>query len=194
MSGRRKARTFERLAVPALVGLAVAIAACGATSGPGVASIGSSTATTSPESASHVPASVAADYSQALKYSECMRAHGDPDFPDPNGAGLIPFGTMNHNGSSSPSPQDEPGYTSANKVCGHLLPNGGRPTTAQVAYIGSQLLKFSQCMRAHGLTTWPDPTISSRFIGFDVGRSVADSAAFKRAQKSCASFMSSVGP
>lgn len=181
--------------MPALLGLAVVINACGATSAPGVASIGSSTATTSPGSDSHAPAAVAADYSQALKYSECMRAHGDPDFPDPNGAGLIPFGTTNRNGSSSPGPQDEPGYTSANKVCGHLLPNGGRPTAAQVAYIGSQLLKFSQCMRSHGLPSWPDPTISSHVIGFEgISQSVINSPAYKRAEKSCASFMSSVGP
>lgn len=25
----------------------------------------------------------------ALKYSQCMRSHGEPDFPDPNGQGVI---------------------------------------------------------------------------------------------------------
>jgi hypothetical protein len=33
----------------------------------------------------------------ALKYTECMRSHGEPDFPDPNGQGMIkiiPTGIM----------------------------------------------------------------------------------------------------
>jgi hypothetical protein len=35
------------------------------------------------------PAQKAAANAQALKYAECMRSHGVPDFPDPNGQGVI---------------------------------------------------------------------------------------------------------
>ncbi len=29
------------------------------------------------------------EVSAALKYTQCMRSHGEPDFPDPNGHGVI---------------------------------------------------------------------------------------------------------
>jgi hypothetical protein len=35
------------------------------------------------------PAEKAAANAKAIKYAECMRAHGVPNFPDPNGQGLI---------------------------------------------------------------------------------------------------------
>ena len=35
------------------------------------------------------PAERAAANAEALKYAECMRSHGEPDFPDPNGQGVI---------------------------------------------------------------------------------------------------------
>jgi hypothetical protein len=38
-----------------------------------------------------------------------------------------------------------------------LLPNGGQPTPAQQAQALAQALKFSECMRSHGITGFPDP-------------------------------------
>lgn len=35
------------------------------------------------------PAATVAANAKALKYAVCMRSHGEPDFPDPNGQGLI---------------------------------------------------------------------------------------------------------
>jgi hypothetical protein len=140
-----------------------------------------------------VPAAVAADYAEALKYSQCMRAHGVPNFPDPNSAGLVLLGKGPNNASSQSIPE-EPGYASANRVCGHLLPNGGTPTSAQLAYIGSQLLHYLRCIRSHGVPSFPDPTISSHLIGFkDVGRSLVNAAAFKSAQKPSAFLLNSAG-
>jgi hypothetical protein len=39
-----------------------------------------------PSDANLTPATMAAN---ALKWSKCMRVHGEPDFPEPNGKGLI---------------------------------------------------------------------------------------------------------
>lgn len=51
----------------------------------------------------------------ALKYTECMRSHGEPDFPDPNGEGLIqvtdPTGVMDPN-----SPQFQKAQTACQKL------------------------------------------------------------------------------
>jgi hypothetical protein len=84
----------------------------------------------------------------ALKFSECMRSHGVPNFPDPNAAGAIQASGLNP-GSTS--------FQDATKSCRHLLPNGGVPTPAEQATALAQALKFSQCMRSHGITGFPDP-------------------------------------
>src|SRR5271156_331202 len=42
-----------------------------------------------PDLGSQTPATKAAADANALKYAACMRSHGEPDFPDPNGQGVI---------------------------------------------------------------------------------------------------------
>lgn len=37
----------------------------------------------------HTPAETTAAIAEAVKYAECMRSHGEPDFPDPNGKAVI---------------------------------------------------------------------------------------------------------
>ncbi len=80
-----------------------------------------------------------------------MQTHGVPNFPDPNGQGAIQGSGIN---SHSPS------FEAANQKCQHLLPNGGQPTAAQKAGAEAQGLKFSECMRQHGITDFPDPPSS----------------------------------
>jgi hypothetical protein len=105
----------------ALLGVALLAAASGGGSAsPTVASLGSTTTTAA---ASAAPGeSSSAIYSEVLAYSGCIRANGVPNFPDPNSQGIISSGL----GSSTPQ------FGSANKVCSHLLPNGGQHTAAEV--------------------------------------------------------------
>ncbi len=91
---------------------------------------------------------------QGLKFANCMRAHGVPNFPDPNSGGgiQIPLG-------SGLKPQS-PAFQAAQKRCGKLLPGGGpgprKATKAQFA----AALAFARCMRSHGLPHFPDPLAS----------------------------------
>jgi hypothetical protein len=55
---------------------------------------------------------------KALKYAQCMRAHGEPDFPDPNGQGVIQIN--NATGILSPN---SPQYQQAATAC-QSLDNG----------------------------------------------------------------------
>lgn len=64
------------------------------------------------------PAQKAAANADALKYSECMRSHGEPDFPDPNGQGVIQI--LNATGILSPN---SPQYQQAATAC-QSLDNG----------------------------------------------------------------------
>jgi hypothetical protein len=89
-----------------------------------------------------------ASQAQTLAFAHCMQTHGVPNFPEPNGQGV--FSGIDPN---------VPGFAAARNECSHLLPNGGQPTAAQKAQAVAQALKFSQCMRAHGIGDFPDPQI-----------------------------------
>ena len=90
-------------------------AACGGTSGPGVASVGSSTTTTitsASQGASNGPSEA-----QMLKYSQCMQHHGLPNFPDPNSQGDLSIGPGN-----VPGGPNSPQFKAAQKDCQSLMP------------------------------------------------------------------------
>jgi hypothetical protein len=121
----------------------------------------------------------------AIKFSACIRAHGVPSFPDPNAQGVFSL-----SGSDASLPQT-PQFQRAQKACRTLLHLGGAPpSAAQQAQMLAQLLKYSQCMRSHGVTNFPDPTDSDGRVGLQVNLSGSlnpQSSIFQRAQSACAS-------
>jgi hypothetical protein len=118
------------IAVAAL-GCAVLIAACGSSTKPSIPS-------------SHGTA--------FLNFSECMRSHGVPNFPDPSPGGGIHL-------SSGINPFS-PAFKAAQASCRKLLPGGGPPAHAS-AQDKALMVKTSECMRAHGVTGFPDPTTTA---------------------------------
>ncbi len=120
-----------------MIGCALVIAACGS-AGPSSAA------------ASGGPNPVGrADF---LKYSQCMRSHGVPDFPDPSPAGGIHL-------SSGMNPFS-PAFKAAQANCQKLLPGGGPGAAHPTAQAKEQTLKVSECMRQHGISGFPDPTFT----------------------------------
>ncbi len=95
----------------------------------------------------------------ALAYARCMRSHGVPDFPDPDSNGNF------HLDNNSVSSQE----TAANQVCNHLLNVGTQLNAAQTQHTLSQLVKYAQCMRAHGVPNFPDPQITNGGVGVPGG-------------------------
>ena len=83
-----------------------------------------------------------------MAFSECMRSHGVPSFPDPSGGGGINLGS-NINPAS-------PAFQAANAICKKKLPGGGPPAHASEQQ-KEQLFAMSECMRSHGVTGFPDP-------------------------------------
>jgi hypothetical protein len=53
---------------------------------------------------------------QALSFSQCVRAHGVPDFPDPDSTGRIPDPASIHIDQGSPR------FEAANQACGRYRP------------------------------------------------------------------------
>jgi len=85
-----------------------------------------------------------------VAFSQCMRADGVPNFPDPKGGGGIQL-----SGGINPN---SPAFKSAQSKCRHLMPGGGPPTGPPSAKAKLEALQTSECMRRHGVTGFPDPT------------------------------------
>jgi len=134
-----------------LVVLGFGLAACGdGSASPGVASVESNSTTTVAPAAA--PSSSAALYDDELKYAQCMRTHGVPNFPDPSSSGSfqMPAGTNRSSPAFAACQKFLPGRGSGG------LGSGPPPTAAALA----QMLKVSQCMRRHGISDFPDPRTS----------------------------------
>jgi hypothetical protein len=90
-----------------------------------------------------------------LAFASCMRSHGVPNFPDPSAGGGIQIS------SSSGINPFSPAFKAAQSQCAKLLPGGGPgahgPASEQAK---EQMLAISECMRAHGVSGFPDPTLS----------------------------------
>lgn len=144
--GRRPLRRCVRVTFLAAVVLCIVLgaAACGGGSGPGVAHLGSSTSPPSPGPSGS---------GSALAYAACMRSHGVGDFPDPDAQGHFNIQSIGPNSDLDPH---NPTFQAAHRACGSLLPT---TSAAQKAQVLAQLLKFSACMRAHGVKNFPDPTV-----------------------------------
>jgi hypothetical protein len=107
-----------------------------------------------------------ARYEQALAMSKCIRAHGVPNFPDPTTG---QNGGIHVQASASPSgqslsvngvPVSAPAFQSAQKACAKYLPQGGgRVSNTQLAKLQAAAIKMADCMRSHGVTNFPDPTV-----------------------------------
>lgn len=89
-----------------------------------------------------------------LKFAACMRTHGVPNMPDPSSGGGIQFSDKSGINPGSPA------FQTAQKDCRQLLPGGGPGggSPAENARRKQMLVKLAECMRAHGIKTFPDPT------------------------------------
>jgi hypothetical protein len=166
--------------------VALVASACGAGSAPNsVAHLGNSAPTTTapPAAASGAFPNLQQMYEADLVYAGCMRSHGDAGFPDP-----VLVNNSHVHGISLGVDQNSPQFVSANNDCKHLLPNDGNgPTQAQLAQMMTRALKYSQCMRSHGMPNFPDPTESPNGISLRLDGIDPNSAQFRSAQTACRS-------
>ena len=147
----------------ALAGTALLAAACGGGGAPASAQL--------------------TNYQKALAFSQCMRAHGEPGFPDPQPNGnLLIDGRKDHlNGAL---------MNSASKACQHLMPKAPPLTASQQQKLIARTLRFVACMRAHGLPTFPDPQVNSSGIAMQLPKGIQPgSPVFRAAQQACKALM-----
>jgi hypothetical protein len=141
-TGGRSRQPRAGVLAAALAAVAVLAAACSGGNGPALAGT--------------------AAYQKSLAYAQCMRAHGEPSYPDPqSNGGFIINGKQDHlNGAL---------MNSANKACQHLLPKSQPMTAAQQRQVTAQALRYVACMRTHGIPNMPDPIVNAQGVEFSIG-------------------------
>jgi hypothetical protein len=88
----------------------------------------------------------ASDQDKAVKFAQCIRANGVPDFPDPNAKGEFVYGV-----SVTPAV-----WTKAVDACKDLQPPGTLSAKRSPKQ-QSASLRFAQCIRENGVEDFPDP-------------------------------------
>jgi len=188
--------TRMNLSVVVLASAALLVSGCGSSSSPGVAHLSSDTSGGSAADGagkSSTPESSASIQQKMVAYSQCMRSHGVPEFPEPTEGHLLIHSGV-HNGQVTGVNPQSSRFQTAQKVCGKLMPAPGTPSPAQQAKVQESALKFSQCMRSHGVPGFPDPTFSGGGARLTLKAGGANgidpnSPQFKAAQKTCQSLM-----
>jgi hypothetical protein len=193
----RRPRRVAAVAAVATIGLA----ACGGSSNaPHVASLG-----TSVERGSTTTTTLLRGNPTQLldEWAACMRTHGEPGQVDPtiDANGVIHITVSPGNKGPAGNGPVALGTPSEGVGKGGAGANGGGPcdeylTAASTALRGgkplpqpdpAKLEKYSQCMRAHGLPDFPDPSAGGLSIQIHPGSDLNPrSPTFQSASKTCA--------
>jgi hypothetical protein len=144
----RKLRPLVAVALAALVSLISA--GCGSntsseTGRSGTASTGTASSGTASYTGTARTKKLTAQ-EKGVKFSECIRAHGVSDFPDPDAKGEYQYGV-----SVSPAV-----WQRAVHACKELEPPGALSAKRSPKQ-QSAALRFAQCVREHGVKDFPDP-------------------------------------
>jgi hypothetical protein len=170
------------------VALGVTLAACsGGPKSPPVPTAGSQPAATAapaggPGSSGQSP------LAQAEAYSQCMRSHGAPNFPDPV---LTPSGGYGYR-TTGIDPQSA-AFSGALQAC-KALPSPWHSTGQQLSPAQQQAwLSWAGCIRAHGVPNFPDPTFSGGETVQVPGAGASSSQQLQSAMDACKSQLPSTG-
>jgi hypothetical protein len=124
---------------------------------------------------------------QGLDYAKCMRSHGIQNYPDPT---VQDSGQQQAVGFNVPKAvRNLPGFNVAAKTCEEKT-HFGRVTPAMMQAGMAKAVKFTDCMRSHGISNFPEPVEKDGMIGFGSVSGVdQNSAQYKAANSACAPFM-----
>jgi hypothetical protein len=159
--------TRPSLSLSVLACAAVLVAGCGGSSpSSGVAHLSASNSSATGGSSS-APEGDRPNQQQLVAFSQCMRTHGVANFPEPSEGHLLIRGGPRGARAAGLDPGSAQ-FRAAREACRKLLPNGGVPSPAEQAKIQEAALKFAQCMRTHGVPSFPDPEFSHGGGGFGI--------------------------
>jgi hypothetical protein len=156
--------------------LAVMLAGCSKSNG----SSGVATARSGPAASGSATPKLS-DQEKALKFGQCMRDNGVPNFPDPK------FDEHGDMGLDQPEGVDPKKMDAAQQKCKQYLPGGGQPKKADPQRV-EQLRKFAQCMRDNGFPNYPDPNPDGS-LTLDNNKVDPNDPKFTAAQNKCQQYM-----
>jgi hypothetical protein len=173
-------RTRWALVVLALIAIVVLISACGSGT-PAATSTGTGGADNTTATAQ-----------KAVRFAQCMRSNGVSRFPDPPASGQFTIDAI-ANGSSLDT--STPAFTRALSACKHLEPAGftGGTRSAQQQ---SAALRLARCIRANGVTDFPDPINGQPLVDTNRIPSAATTAGMSilnAAMQKCRGFAAALG-
>ena len=164
----------------AVVALGLTVAGCsGAATVPTVGSGGGS-------ASAGAGAGAGASLAEAVAYSQCIRSHGVPNFPDPvqTPSGHYGYRTSGIDPSST-------AFQRALQAC-RALPSPWNSADQQLSPAQQQAwLNWAQCIRVQGVSDFPDPTFSDSEV-HDSGIQ-SSSPQLQSAMNACKSQKPSVG-
>ncbi|MFI0448907.1 hypothetical protein [Actinomadura sp. 6N118] len=172
------AKPKRPLALP-LVALAIFLPVLAACGGSDDSSGGSGAASGSGSGVAAGSGATGKGNDQYLKFAQCMRQNGVPEWPDPiDGTKFrLPRGSDGRPVINPKSPQ----FKAAAQKCESLRPPGW--TSQKNPAAQAQALKYAQCMRKNGVPQFPDPQGGAQ----DIGDANPHSPQFKAAAQKCQS-------
>jgi hypothetical protein len=158
-----------------LASAAVALSGCGS-------SASRNTAASSAEGSGGTPApGQTASSTKAAQFSQCMRAHGVPDFPDPNANGSFDL-KVTKGSDLDPSSS---AFQSADQACKSLQPAGFGSGSTQSVANQNKTLQFVSCMRSHGVPKFPEPQPTGALLLTSSSGVDPNSPTFQSAMQTC---------
>ena len=164
--------------IVAAAALALLAAACG-----GGSPSGSGGGSGSPASSVSSPSAGGSLHLKIVAFSHCMRSHGVPRYPDPLPNQINVKVDPRIQGPQFGASNSQ--FDAAWRVCRPVLPVGANDQfpASMMPQVLRDMRNFSQCMRSHGATDWPDPIVGREGRpGFDASPGQQDQATLPKCQ------------
>ncbi|HET6966304.1 MAG TPA: hypothetical protein VFH58_16130 [Acidimicrobiales bacterium] len=138
------------------------------------------------------PSGTGTNTEKAVQFAQCMRSNGVANFPDPSASGQF---TIENIANGSGINVSSAAFQQALVACKRLEPAGftGSPRSAQQQQAA---LGFAGCIRANGVSDFPDPAPDGPLIDTNRIPSAATPAgmsALHAAMQRCGSFAGAAG-
>lgn len=175
----RLRRLGKWVAALAVASLAISLSGCGQSSTTATQS--KTTPSSTASSGEQTSSGAASDFQKSmLQWTQCMRANGVSNFPDPDAQGrfLIDSKKIDVNTAA---------FKNAQQACADKFPAGVKARSAQDnSEFQSQMLAYAQCMRANGVPSFPDPEVTEGRVTMKLPAGVdRNSDIFRKAQDAC---------
>ena len=170
----------------AVVAIGLAVTGCSGGLTSPTAATATPRPTTTADPAGGSGSSGGSTLAEAVAFSQCMRSHGVPNFPDPvrTPSGGYGYRTVGIDPNSA-------AFQGALQAC-KGLPSPWNSAGQQLTPAQQQSwLTWAQCIRAHGVPSFPDPTFSGSEV-HDSGVA-SNSPRLQSAMDACRSQMPSAG-